>query len=43
VVRGRRVIDCSPLTGTDALLAAVGAELAHGEPVIIVIEAEGGR
>jgi len=43
VIRGRRVIDCSPLTGTDALLDAVGAELAHGEPVIIVIEAEGGR
>src|SRR4029077_16432911 len=43
VVRGRRVVDCSPLTGTDALLAAVEAELARGEPTIVVIETEGGR
>ena len=43
VVRGRRVSDLAPLTGMDALLAAVRAELDTGEPVIIVIEAEGGR
>ena len=43
VVRGRRVSDLAPLTGIDALLAAVRSELDSGEPCIIVVEVEGGR
>jgi hypothetical protein len=41
IVRGRHVIDCSPLTGIDALVRAVDSELAIGEPMMVVIEAAG--
>jgi N-methylhydantoinase A len=43
VVSGRRVVDCSPLTGTAAVLRAVEAELGSADPIIIVIEDEGGH
>ncbi len=43
IVRGRHVIDCSPLTGIDAVVRAVDAERSTGDPIMVVIETAGAR
>jgi N-methylhydantoinase A len=36
VVAGRRILDCAPLTSTDALLSLVGDQLRHSDEQLIV-------
>jgi hypothetical protein len=39
LVAGRRILDCAPLTSTEALLSVVRAQLAqHDGPMIAAIE-----